>query len=145
MLTKQVRYPKGTNNYFHQGAAMARTSTKRNIRNNLSVMASLPRQVTSEETLPYLERIFVSARAVRDSHECVNASYGRNLNGQLFIPPREYKNMVGWFRIAFRKKDGIVTNKIKNSIVKNCMLFIRNGVLHDESAVTGFVASQQWH
>ena len=25
------------------------------------------------------------------------------------------------------------------------MLFIRNGVLHDERAVTGFVVSQEWH
>jgi hypothetical protein len=90
---------------------MARTSTKRNIRNNLSVMASLPRQVTSEETLPYLERIFVSARAVRDSHDSVNARYERDSSGRLFIPQPDYKNMVGWFLIAFRQIDGIITNQ----------------------------------
>ena len=124
---------------------MARTSTKRNIRNNPSVMASLPRQVPSEETLPYLQRIFDSARAVRDSHECVNARYGRDFKGQLFIPQPDYKNLVGWFRILFRKKYHIVTNPIKNSIVKKCMLFMRNDVLHDKRAVTSFVESQEWH
>ena len=123
---------------------MAWTSSKRNICNNLSVMASLPRQVTSEETLPYLERIFVSARAVRDSHDSVNARYGRDDNGQLFIPPPDYENLLGWFRIAFRQKYRIITNKIKKSIVNTCMLFIRNGVLHDEGAVTSFVGSQKW-
>ena len=37
----------------------------------------------------------------------------------------------------------MVKNQIKNSMVKTCMLFIRNGVLYDEKAVSGFADSQE--
>ena len=124
---------------------MACTSTQCHILNNTSVMASLTCQSQHEETLPYLHRIMKSAHGVGVSHDSENSRYGRDLSGLLFIPQPCYKNMVGWFHIAFRKKDHIVTNKIKNFIVNCCMLFIRYGVLHDERAITGFVESQEWH
>ena len=145
VVAKQVRYRKRIKKYFHQKAAMARTSTKSKTTNYSSVLASLPRQSHHQEILPYLQRIFDSSRALWDSHESVNARYGRDFSGRLFIPQPDYKNLLGWFRIAFRKKDVTVTNQIKNSIVHNCMLFIRNGMLHDEKAVSGFVYSQEWH
>ena len=124
---------------------MARTFTKRNIRNNVSVVASLPRRVISEETLPYLGRIFASARAVRDSHDSVNARYGRDFQGQLLIPKADYKNLCGWFRIALRQRDVMITNKNKKHIVNSCMSFIKEGTLHDVCGVSWFVEGQQWH
>ena len=118
MVTNHDRHRKGTKQDLHQEESMTRTSAQRQIRNNTSVMASLPRQSQNEETLPYLQRIINSARAVRVAHKSGNPFYGRDLSGQLFIPHPDYKNLVGWFRIAFRKNDHIVTNQIKNSIVK---------------------------
>ena len=97
---------------------MARTSTQLQMRNNTSVMASLPRQSQHEEKLLYLQMIMNSAHAVKVSHDSGNAHYGQDLSGMLFIPQHDYKNLVGWFHIEFSKKDHIVTNKIKNCIVK---------------------------
>ena len=82
---------------------------------------------------------------MRVNHVSKYARYGRKTIGWLFIPQPDYKNMIGWFRLVFKKKENIVTNAIKNEIVKCCMLIIRNGVLRDERAVTGFVKSKEWH
>ena len=89
--------------------------------------------------------LFVSARAVRDSHDSVNARYERDSSGRLLIPRSDYKNLVGWFRMAFRQKDVIITNKNKKLIVNTCMSFIKKGTLHDVCGVSWFVDSQFRH
>ena len=94
-------------------------------------MVSLPRQSQNEETIFCLKRIIDSARTVGVTHVSKYARYGRKTIGWMFIPQPDYKNMIGWFRLVFKKKYSIVTYAIKNEIAKCCMLFIRNGVLHD--------------
>ena len=77
VVTKHDRHQKATTHNIHQEAVMDRPTDQRQIRNNTSVMVSLPRQSQNEETLPYLQRIIDSARTVRVTHVRKYARYGR--------------------------------------------------------------------
>ena len=95
VVTKHDRHQKGTKHNIHQEAAVACTTAQRQIRNNTSVMASLPRQSQHEETLPYLQRIIDSSRSVQVTHVSGDAHYRRDTSGWLFIPQPDYKNLIG--------------------------------------------------
>ena len=103
VVTKHDRHQKAKIHNIHQEEVMDLPNAQSQIRNNTSVMVSLPRQSQNEETITYLQRIIDSARTVRVTHVSKYARYGRETIGWLFIPQPDYKNMIGFFRLVLKK------------------------------------------